>query len=309
MVAEQRNAGPLSYKQTGKPSPSVANESHVDQDSLVVPESLSAEPRVPPLRVEPAAPVMAQAPVSAVPQRDESKGLIAGNTVIRSDVPAPNVDSKVVLRRDSDVDQTTTDYAYSAPKSEIAPNSELALKKDQTRAREATGGAPAAAAPAIATTVAQNAPAQASVEVSTTTAYAPTEKDEFRASSAPITSVAKAKLSAARPAATWQITDGNLQRSFDGGKSWESVSLNQPVRARVVATVRFHVWVGANGGLLFHSIDGGEHFVAVKVSDKQAVLTGDIVALAFADAQHGRLETAAHEVWTTADSGQTWNRP
>jgi photosystem II stability/assembly factor-like uncharacterized protein len=35
-------------------------------------------------------------------------------------------------------------------------------------------------------------------------------------------------------------------------------------------------------------------------------LTGDIVALAFSDAQHGRLETAGHDVWTTTDGGKTW---
>jgi photosystem II stability/assembly factor-like uncharacterized protein len=30
------------------------------------------------------------------------------------------------------------------------------------------------------------------------------------------------------------------------------------------------------------------------------------VALTFPDAQHGRLETADHEVWITSDGGKTW---
>jgi photosystem II stability/assembly factor-like uncharacterized protein len=137
------------------------------------------------------------------------------------------------------------------------------------------------------------------------TPYAPTDKDEFRASSSQMANVGS--LTSARQVATWQMTEaGNLQRSFDGGKSWESVSVGQPVRLRVVAAIGFHIWAGGNGGLLFHSRDGGNSFSVVRVGREHSTLGGDIVTLAFPDAQHGRLETSAHEVWTSSDGGQSW---
>ena len=150
-----------------------------------------------------------------------------------------------------------------------------------------------------------DAAVEAAPGAASATPYAPTDKDEFRASSAQLASTGA--LAAVRQAASWQVTDaGNLQRSFDGGKNWESMSVNQAVRLRVVAAVGFHIWAGGDGGALFRSDDGGSHFAVVKVSQNGASLTGNIVVLTFADAQHGRLETSAHQVWTTADGGNAW---
>jgi hypothetical protein len=155
----------------------------------------------------------------------------------------------------------------------------------------------------------------ASSSVSSVTAYGANTRDAYRASSAEIANLPN--LVAARPAGTWQITAaGNLQRSFDGGKSWESVpvvqsgvnqsGVDQSGRLRVVSSTGFQVWVGGNGGVLLHSQDAGGHFTNVKVHKKRATVTGDIVALAFPDPQHGRLETAEHDVWITSDGGKTW---
>ena len=134
-------------------------------------------------------------------------------------------------------------------------------------------------------------------------------KEELHASSAPIEGRTLLARKAVRQAALWQITPaGELQRSFDSGKAWESVSLGQPVRVRVLVLSGLHVWVGGNGGMLFHSRDGGDRFAPVVVKDARASLTGDIVVLEFTDAAHGRLETAAHDVWATSDGGRTWQK-
>ena len=134
-------------------------------------------------------------------------------------------------------------------------------------------------------------------------------KEELHASSAPIEGNLRLARKAVRQAALWQITTaGELQRSYDSGKSWESVSLGQPVRLRVMAMSGLHVWAAGNGGKLFHSWDGGANFAAVAVKDAYAILTGDIVVLEFADSLQGRLEAAGHEVWATSDGGKSWRK-
>ena len=164
-----------------------------------------------------------------------------------------------------------------------------------------------AAAPAAASETVEVTASAASIETAPGAVNGRFDKDELHASSSLANLTA---LSAARQAAIWQISPaGSLQRSADGGKTWESVTLDQPVRLRAVAATGFHVWAGGNSGALFHSPDGGSHFDAVKVHKRRALLTGDIVTLSFQDAQHGRLETASHEVWTTKDGGQSWQRP
>jgi len=134
-------------------------------------------------------------------------------------------------------------------------------------------------------------------------------KEELHASSAPIAGRALSLRKSVRQAALWQLTaEGALQRSFDSGKGWESVSMGQPARLRVFALYGLHVWAGGNAGTLFHSWDGGDSFAPVVVKDERTALSGDIVVLEFVDAAHGRLETAGHEVWATSDSGQTWQK-
>lgn len=142
----------------------------------------------------------------------------------------------------------------------------------------------------------------------------------------------------------WNITPtGDLQRSFDQGTTWQDVDVNRPgaVAAELADTTRMSrakeapdtsqndtlqkkhssalifravtsngpdVWAGATGGLLYHSIDAGAHWIRVVPSASGASLTGDIVSLTFLDPQHGRIVTSAPEVWTTFDAGQSWQK-
>jgi hypothetical protein len=143
----------------------------------------------------------------------------------------------------------------------------------------------------------------------------------------------------------WTITStGGLQRSFDQGKTWQTVDVNanptssggaaslavmaKTSRAkakdkevdkahkqdaatltfRAVAATGLDVWAGGSAGALYHSIDAGNHWTRVAAVSSGAILTGDIVSLEFSDPQHGRLSTSTSEVWTTSDNGQTWLR-
>jgi len=141
----------------------------------------------------------------------------------------------------------------------------------------------------------------------------------------------------------WAISAaGTLQRSVDQGKSWQDVDVNGspdaeaganlqlamrasrgkaiakdkadvkqrevPVVFRAVAANGPDVWAGGSNGALFHSLDGGLHWVRVEPAGSGVVLSGDILSLQFADPQRGRILTSSNEIWTTADGGQTWEK-
>jgi len=105
----------------------------------------------------------------------------------------------------------------------------------------------------------------------------------------------------------WGVSDsGDLQRSFDSGRSWKEVTVAEGVSFRAVAVVANDVWAGGSGGALFHSADGGEHWGRVRVQANDRTPSGDIVHIEFADAQNGVVATSTGESWRTSDAGLTW---
>src|SRR5436190_4549382 len=106
----------------------------------------------------------------------------------------------------------------------------------------------------------------------------------------------------------WNLSsEGMLQRSFDG-KTWQTVPVADNAVFRAVSAVGPEIWVGGNGGSLYHSSDNGQHWTQVKPAVNGSPLTADIVGIEFADAQHGKLTTGNRETWTTSDAGQSWTR-
>jgi hypothetical protein len=150
--------------------------------------------------------------------------------------------------------------------------------------------------------------------------------------------------SAATP--RWTVSSsGVLQRSFDGGDTWENVNpaltvassgaglakentanahvgsfseakKNQKAEAapypapifRAVAAAGLEVWAGGSGGALYHTWDGGNRWSRVTPSTLGAALTGDIIAIQISDPQHGEVSTSTGELWATSDNGQTWQK-
>jgi hypothetical protein len=78
---------------------------------------------------------------------------------------------------------------------------------------------------------------------------------------------------------------------------------------RAVSANGLEVWAGGSAGMLYHSADGGQQWTRVVPSAPGVSLTGDVVGIAFADPQHGKIQTSTFELWTTTDAGQTWHKP
>jgi hypothetical protein len=152
----------------------------------------------------------------------------------------------------------------------------------------------------------------------------------------------------AAPASTsrWTISStGSLQRSLDGGNTWqempvvtrpdvvgnsttvESVAKSEADTSgkrreekksqsqtaasplfRAVAAAGLDVWAGGSSSALYHSTDGGEHWTAVLPSADGVALKGDISSIQFPDPQHGTISTSNSELWTTSDGGQSWRK-
>jgi hypothetical protein len=145
--------------------------------------------------------------------------------------------------------------------------------------------------------------------------------------------------------ATWTISsDGALQRSFDGGKTWQAVDVSSSAIAgnalmqmetvtvtkeiksearnqkkvakqasaapvfRAVAAAGSDVWAGGSGGALYHSTDAGDHWTRIFPSADSVLLTADITSIQSFDPQHITIDTAASEVWATSDAGRSWQK-
>ena len=105
----------------------------------------------------------------------------------------------------------------------------------------------------------------------------------------------------------WSVSEsGALQRSLDGGRSWNEIAVAGGVRFRALATVGQDVWAGGSGGALYHSTDNGEHWLLVPVQTNGRALSGDILRIEFADPKNGVVTASTGETWTTSDGGATW---
>jgi hypothetical protein len=101
---------------------------------------------------------------------------------------------------------------------------------------------------------------------------------------------------------SWSLSaDGQVQRSFDAGKTWQIVPVGGGIQFRAISSIGDDVWVGGAAGTLYHSADSGGSWIKA-----DAAFTGDIAHIAFSDAQNGLVSTADGEVWSTSDGGQSW---
>jgi len=111
------------------------------------------------------------------------------------------------------------------------------------------------------------------------------------------------------PSALWTISpDGKVQRSADGGKSWENVGVDDKVEFRVVQSNGKEIWAGRTGGALYHSSDGGATWTRVSLVSGAAPVTEAIVSIncSSSDPQHITVKTASGLKWISEDGGEHW---
>jgi hypothetical protein len=120
------------------------------------------------------------------------------------------------------------------------------------------------------------------------------------------------------PHVTWTIKAGVLQRSLDGGQSWQS-AFHADHAMLCYASHDVEVWTGGEAGTLFHSADGGGTWLQVQPSFEAQQLDTDIthIDLTRIDLTHdvqadvaGRSQVAVttsnNDIWTSVDGGKTW---
>ena len=105
-----------------------------------------------------------------------------------------------------------------------------------------------------------------------------------------------------------RLASGRVERSTDGGRTWETIHVDDTVSFRVVHAAGATVWAGGSDAALYHSTDGGHQWTRVHLPSPSVNESGTVLEIDFTDAQHGRIKTDAGETWITSDGGQDWEK-
>lgn len=122
---------------------------------------------------------------------------------------------------------------------------------------------------------------------------------------------AAAPLAMQKQSANWTIADGVLQRSLDGGHTWQVAARAE--HGLLCYTSRGQeVWAGGQAGTLLHSVDNGATWSAVAVAVGGQQLSSDVtrldIRLTLRPTVEIVLSTDTHETWSSMDGGKTWEK-
>jgi hypothetical protein len=153
--------------------------------------------------------------------------------------------------------------------------------------------------------VSQAAPPTRSAETQQNVAAAPAPAFVAPAPAAMRKTAGVASEVVSMPRPHWRIDDnGRLQRSF-GDARWQAVLATEASRFRVVSVIGAEVWAGGDNSRLYHSIDNGTSWTAVRlpVKDKSQ---HSITSIHFQTPQSGIISSEDGTTWTTGDGGKSW---
>jgi hypothetical protein len=256
------------------------------------------------------------------------KKLKAGQVVTRSLQAEPGI-----LLADNKKDSGQTDNLSAAPSAGApAHDYDAPTSRGATETVEVSGAAAAAQAPSAegslmarneTPAIAKAKPALQGIEANerqkTETAVVP---GSARPQARNVLSAAKLASPASQALArnvahnvTWAITAGVLQRSLDGGQSWQN-ALRTDHPLLCYASHGDDVWTGGQAGTLFHSANSGVTWVQVQPSIKAQQLSSDVTHIDLRGDVRGDVRgpaeivvsTSNNEIWSSADGGQTWEK-
>ena len=118
---------------------------------------------------------------------------------------------------------------------------------------------------------------------------------------------AAAPLAMQKQSASWTIVDGELQRSLDGGHTWQMAARAEH-GLLCYASRGQEVWAGGQAGTLLHSVDNGATWSAVAVSFGGQRLSSDVTRVDVRGPAEIVLSTDAHETFSSTDDGKTWEK-
>jgi hypothetical protein len=110
----------------------------------------------------------------------------------------------------------------------------------------------------------------------------------------------------------WEVADGVLRRSSDGGEIWQSVlRADRPLQC--YASRDHDVWAGDQAGSLFHSEDAGQTWVKVNINTPGEAPLSDIAQIDLrwngaAGANEIVVSNKAMETWSSLDGGTSWRK-
>jgi len=117
------------------------------------------------------------------------------------------------------------------------------------------------------------------------------------------------KLKAGPSADLWSVSsDGNLQHSFDGARTFQSIEVAHGVKFQAVAANGSDVWAGGAGGALYHSIDAGATWTRIAINIEGNTITETISAIQLRGPQHLTVITTSWSAWVSEDGGQHWQK-
>lgn len=105
----------------------------------------------------------------------------------------------------------------------------------------------------------------------------------------------------------WRVTQqGQLQKSFDGGRTWQSVFGESVAKFRAVASLDAVVWAGGDNGDFWSSTNGGKTWRRDVANVDGHSPKGQVTKIALPNPATVVITTDAGETWTSTNGGLNW---
>jgi hypothetical protein len=206
-----------------------------------------------------------------------------------STVEAPSEEPRLMARADGPTIQNAPAIEKAKPALDEAVTRDAAVNESQNNESQSNGSQKSSTRDALAPSAYANLQAEVTPKAKTGN----------------LAMKAAAPSAMQKPSASWMIADGVLQRSLDGGHTWQTAA-GADYALLCYANRGLEVWAGGKAGTLLHSADGGATWRALAVSVNGQTLSSDVTHIDVRGPAEIVLSTGSHETWSSSDGGKTW---